>query len=99
VQAKQRVSTSRRSRLAVSTVSCPTRSAICRWHDYSIGFRYLTIGIVYGLQGRQDEALAWFEKARGTIAAVPELWANLAAAHALRGDLADAAADLPKPAG
>jgi tetratricopeptide (TPR) repeat protein len=62
--------------------------------DHTIGFRYLTIGIVYGLQGRQDEALAWFEKARGTIAAVPELWANLAAAHALQGDLAKAAADL-----
>ena len=45
-------------------------------------------------QGRPDEALAWFEKARGTIAAVPELWANLAAARALRGDLAEAAADL-----
>jgi adenylate cyclase len=62
--------------------------------DPSIGFRYLMIGVVYGLQGREDEAIVWFNKARGTIAAVPGLWANLAAAHALRGDLADAAADL-----
>ena len=62
--------------------------------DPGIGFRYLIIGVVHGLRGRLDEAVVWFEKARGTIAAVPGLWADLAAAHALRGDLADAAADL-----
>jgi tetratricopeptide (TPR) repeat protein len=62
--------------------------------DPSIGFRYVTIGEVYELQARPDEAIVWFEKARGTIAAVPGLWANLAAAHALRGDMGDAAADL-----
>jgi len=61
--------------------------------DPSIGFRYLNIGEVYELQARPDEAIVWFEKARGTIAAVPQLWAHLASAHALRGDLADAAAD------
>ena len=49
---------------------------------------------MHGLRGQLDEAVVWFEKARATIAAVPELWANLAAAHALRGDLADAAVDL-----
>jgi tetratricopeptide (TPR) repeat protein len=62
--------------------------------DPSIGYRYLMIGDVYGLKERPDEAIVWFEKARGTIAAVPQLWANLAAAHALRGDLPEAAADL-----
>jgi adenylate cyclase len=40
--------------------------------DPSIGFRYLIIGDVYGLRGREDEAIVWFEKARGTIAAVPQ---------------------------
>jgi adenylate cyclase len=62
--------------------------------DPSIGFRYLTIGEVYELQARPDEAIVWFDRARGTISAVPHLWADLASAHALRGDLADAAADL-----
>lgn len=62
--------------------------------DPSIGFRYLMIGEVYQLQARPDEAIVWFEKARATIAAVPGLWAHLAAAHTLRGDLADAAAEL-----
>ncbi len=52
------------------------------------------IGEVYQLQARPDEAIVWFEKARATIAAVPGLWAHLAAAHALQGDLADAAAEL-----
>jgi TolB-like protein/class 3 adenylate cyclase len=62
--------------------------------DPSIGFRYVMIGEVHQLQARPDEAIIWFEKAQGTIAAVSGLWAQLAAAHALRGDLADAAADL-----
>jgi tetratricopeptide (TPR) repeat protein len=62
--------------------------------DPSIGFRYLMIGEVYELQARPDEAIVWFDKARGTIGAVPGLWAHLAAAHAVRGDLGDAAADL-----
>ena len=62
--------------------------------DHGIGFRYLIIGVVHRLRGQHDEAIVWFEKARATIAAVPGLWADLAAAHALRGDLAEAAADL-----
>jgi adenylate cyclase len=62
--------------------------------DPGIGFRYLMIGEVYELQARPDKAIVWFEKARGTIAAVPQLWAHLASTHALRGDLSDAAADL-----
>jgi TolB-like protein/class 3 adenylate cyclase/Flp pilus assembly protein TadD len=62
--------------------------------DPGIGFRYLMIGDVYVLQGRPEEAIVSYGKARGTVAAVPGLWARLAAAHALRGDLADAAVDL-----
>ena len=62
--------------------------------DPQIGFRYLIIGEVHELRARPDEAIVWFDKARVTIAAVPLLWAHLAAAHALRGDLAEAAADL-----
>ncbi|HEV2171645.1 MAG TPA: winged helix-turn-helix domain-containing tetratricopeptide repeat protein [Candidatus Binatus sp.] len=62
--------------------------------DPQIGFRYLMIGEVHELQARPDEAIVWYEKARGTIGATPALWAHLASAHALRGDLSDAAADL-----
>jgi TolB-like protein/DNA-binding winged helix-turn-helix (wHTH) protein len=62
--------------------------------DPSIGFFFLIIGDVYQLKARPDEAIVWFDKARGTIAAVPQMWAQLAAAHALRGDLAEAATDL-----
>ena len=62
--------------------------------DPSIGFRYLLIGYVYELQSRPDEAIVWFEKARGTISAVPGLWAHLASAHALAGDTERAAAEL-----
>ena len=62
--------------------------------DPSIGYRFYIIGMVHELRAEPAEAILWFEKARGTIATVPGLWAHLAAAHALRGDLADAAADL-----
>jgi tetratricopeptide (TPR) repeat protein len=62
--------------------------------DPAIGFRYAMIGEVYQLQARPDNAIVWFEKARGTIATVPGLWAHLSSAHALRGDLATAVADL-----
>lgn len=62
--------------------------------DPSIGFRYLMIGYAHQLQARPDEAIVWFEKARGTIAAVPALGAHLASAHALTGNIERAAADL-----
>ena len=62
--------------------------------DPGIGFRYLMIGYAHQLQARPDEAIVWFEKARGTIAAVPGLWAHLASAHALTGNIERAAADL-----
>jgi TolB-like protein/DNA-binding winged helix-turn-helix (wHTH) protein len=62
--------------------------------DPSIGFRYLIIGEVHELRGRPDEAIGWFEKARATIAAVPQLWAHLASAHAVIGDTERATADL-----
>ena len=62
--------------------------------DPSIGFRYLLIGYVYELQSPPDEAIVWFEKARGTISAVPGLWAHLASTRALAGDTERAAAEL-----
>ena len=49
---------------------------------------------MYQLQSRPKEAIVWFEKARGTISAVPGLWAHLASAHALAGDTERAAAEL-----
>jgi TolB-like protein/class 3 adenylate cyclase/Flp pilus assembly protein TadD len=55
---------------------------------------YLRIGIVHLLQSHIDEAIPWFEKARG---ALPENWqphANLAAAYALKGDTERAGAEL-----
>jgi adenylate cyclase len=62
--------------------------------DPSIGFRYLLIGYVYELQSRPDEAIVWFEKARGTISAVPGLRAHLASGYALAGDTERAGAEL-----
>jgi hypothetical protein len=49
---------------------------------------------VYQLWSRPQDAIVWFERARGTISAFPGLWAHLAAAYALRGDAEAAAADL-----
>ncbi len=62
--------------------------------DPSIGYRFYIIGMVHELRAEPEQAIVWYEKARGTIGAVPGLWTHLAAAHALRGDLWDAAADL-----
>lgn len=62
--------------------------------DLGIGFRYLIIGEVYELRGQPSEAIAWFEKARATISAVPILRAHLASAYALAGDTERAAAEL-----
>ena len=62
--------------------------------DRDIGYRYYLIGIVYQLWSRPEDAIAWFERARGTISAFPGLWAHLAAAYALRGDAKAAAAEL-----
>lgn len=62
--------------------------------DPAIGFRYLMIGYVYQIQSRAEEAIVSFEKARGTISAVPILRAHLASAYALAGDTERAAAEL-----
>jgi TolB-like protein/DNA-binding winged helix-turn-helix (wHTH) protein len=62
--------------------------------DPSIGHRYLAIGMVHELRAEPAEAILWFEKARGTIAAVPLVWAHLASAYALTGDAERAAAAL-----
>jgi adenylate cyclase len=62
--------------------------------DRHIGFRFYAIGIVYQLRSDPNEAMVWFEKARGTISAHPGLWAHLASARALAGDTELAAAEL-----
>src|SRR5262249_43369448 len=62
--------------------------------DPHIGYRYFMIGTVYELWSRPQDAIAWFEKARGTISAYPGLWAHLASAYALAGDTERATAEL-----
>jgi len=62
--------------------------------DPTIGHRYYMIGEVCQLWSRPQDAIAWFEKARGAISAFPGLWAHLAAAYALAGDTERAAAEL-----
>jgi tetratricopeptide (TPR) repeat protein len=60
----------------------------------TIGFRYLMIGHVYELQSRTDEAITWYEKARGSISGGPGVHAHLASAYALVGDIERATAEL-----
>jgi adenylate cyclase len=62
--------------------------------DPGVGFRYFAIGQVYLLQSRTDQAIAWLEKARSAIPAVPIFRSFLASAYALRGDTERAAAEL-----
>jgi adenylate cyclase len=62
--------------------------------DPAIGFAYFLIGTVHLLQSRIDEAIAWFERARGTAPAAPVFRSRLAAAYALRGETERAAAEL-----
>ena len=52
------------------------------------------IGYVYELQSRTDEAITWYEKARGSISGGPGVHAHLASAYALVGDLERATAEL-----
>jgi TolB-like protein/class 3 adenylate cyclase/Tfp pilus assembly protein PilF len=59
-----------------------------------IGWWYFLIGTVHLLQSRTDEAIAWFEKARSVLPAVPSFHSRLAAAYALDGDAERAAAEL-----
>jgi TolB-like protein/Flp pilus assembly protein TadD len=59
-----------------------------------IGHCYYLIGTVHLLQSRTDEAIVWFEKARGAMPTVPFHRSRLASAYALRGETERAVAEL-----
>jgi adenylate cyclase len=59
-----------------------------------IGNYYGSIGTVHLLQSRTDEAITWFEKARGANPQWSGVHASLASVYALRGDTKRAAAEL-----
>jgi tetratricopeptide (TPR) repeat protein len=50
--------------------------------DPGIGGQYYLIGTVHQLQSRNDEAIAWYEKARSAWPASPEVRSRLASAYA-----------------
>jgi adenylate cyclase len=60
--------------------------------DFNVGFWYGTIGFVYLLQSRIDEAIFWLEKARNGLPGLPH--AFLTSAYGLKGDTERAAAEL-----
>src|SRR6516225_5863059 len=62
--------------------------------DPRIGHFYRTIGHVYLLQSRTDEAILWLEKARTAVPELPFVHGLLAAAYGLKGDREHAAAEL-----
>jgi tetratricopeptide (TPR) repeat protein len=62
--------------------------------DHNIGNWYYRIGIIHLLQSRIDEAILWFEKARGANPEHPHYHAYLASAYALNGETERAAAEL-----
>ena len=62
--------------------------------DPLVGAFYQRIGIAHLLQSRTDEAIPWFEKARGANPGHPGAHAWLASAYALKGDTERAAAEL-----
>jgi predicted Zn-dependent protease len=62
--------------------------------DPRIGHFYRTIGHVYLLQSRTDEAILWLEKARTAVPELPFVHGLLAAAYGLKGDTERAAAEL-----
>jgi len=62
--------------------------------DPGIGFPYFTLGTVYLLQSRTDEAIIWLEKARSAMPTTPVFRSRLAAAYALSGQTERAAAEL-----
>jgi len=62
--------------------------------DPRIGHFYRTIGHVYLLQSRTDEAISWLERARNAVPELPFVYALLAAAYGLKGDTERAAAEL-----
>jgi TolB-like protein/class 3 adenylate cyclase/Tfp pilus assembly protein PilF len=60
----------------------------------NIGYWYVEIGTVHLLQSRTDDAIAWLEKARSVLPAVPLVHIRLASAYALKGETERAAAEL-----
>jgi len=62
--------------------------------DPLIGNMYGRIGRVHLLQSRNDEAIMWFEKARGVNSELPYVHVDLAAAYGLTGQAEFAAAEL-----
>src|SRR5947208_1367213 len=62
--------------------------------DPSIVAWYNRIGTVHLLQSRNDEAIIWFEKARGVNPELPYVHIDLASAYGLAGQNELAAAEL-----
>jgi adenylate cyclase len=62
--------------------------------DPGIANWYFRIGEAHLLQSHNDEAILWFEKARGANAGLPHVHRFLAAAYALKGETERAGAEL-----
>jgi TolB-like protein/class 3 adenylate cyclase/cytochrome c-type biogenesis protein CcmH/NrfG len=62
--------------------------------DPNIGLWYFRIGQAHLLQSRTEEAILWFEKARGANPEIPFIRGYLASAYALQGQTEQAAAQL-----
>jgi len=62
--------------------------------DHNLGYWYNSIGLTHLLQLRIDEAIVWFEKARGANPGHPRPHGCLAAAYGLKGWTERAAAEL-----
>jgi adenylate cyclase len=62
--------------------------------DPRIGHFYRTIGNVYLLQSRTDEAILWLEKARSAVPELPYVHLLLASAYGVKGETERAAAEL-----
>jgi hypothetical protein len=62
--------------------------------DPSIGIWYFRIGFGHLLRSRTDQAIVWFERARGANRELPTLHGGLAAAYAVKGWTERAAAEL-----
>ena len=62
--------------------------------DPQIWLYYYWIGQAHLLQSRFDEAIRWFEKARGANSEHPLPYAYLASSYALKGEIGRAAAEL-----
>jgi tetratricopeptide (TPR) repeat protein len=62
--------------------------------DPLIGYWYFRIGLINMLQSRTEQAIRWFERARGTIATFPLVHSFLGCAYALNGEVERGAARL-----